>query len=94
MKTFTQKLEELIESAYLAIANSLVLIGEGSRHSNQIIIPVQREDFQFNLDNGRWIEEIGSVIIDNEGYQYDLSSLDEKQLCSIVDYIIELTANS
>lgn len=70
MKTFTQKLDELIKSAYLEIANSLVLIGEESRHSNQIIILVQREDLQFNLDNGRWIEEIGSIIIDNEGYQY------------------------
>ncbi|MBT2621248.1 hypothetical protein [Chryseobacterium sp. ISL-6] len=90
MKTFTQKLEELIESAHLIIANSLVLIGEESRHSNQIIIPIRKEELQFNLDNGRWLEEIGSVVIDNKGYQYSLSFLDDEQVFSITDHIMEL----
>ena len=90
MKTFTQKLENLRESAYLTIVNHLTLIGEESCHSHQIIIPVRTANLQFNLNNGRWLEEIGSVIIDNEGYQYGLSVLDDEQLCSITDHIIEL----
>jgi len=90
MKTFTQKLESLRETAYLTIGNHLTLIGEESRYSNQIIIPIRKPELQFNLENGRWLEEIGSIIIDNCGYQYSLFILNDEQLCSITDYIIEL----
>ena len=59
--------------------------------NNSIIIPVRKEELRFNLDNGRWLEEIGSIIIDNTGHQYSLSFLDDEQLFRIVDYIVELT---
>ena len=91
MKTFTQKLENLRETAYLTIGIHLTLIGEESRHNNSIIIPVRKEELRFNLDNGRWLEEIGSIIIDNTGHQYSLSFFDDEQLFRIVDYIVELT---
>lgn len=88
MKSFTQRLEDLRENAYLTIANSLTLIGEESHHNNQMIIPVPNT-LQYNLDNGRWITEIGNTIIDNEGYQYSLSVLDTEKLFEIVDHIID-----
>lgn len=90
MKTLIRNLEELREKAYLTIGNRLTIIGEESHHSNQIVIPIRNEELQFNLDNGRWLEEIGSIVIDNEGHQYSLSSLDDKQLFRITDYVIEL----
>jgi hypothetical protein len=90
MKTYIRKLEELREKAYLTIGNCLTVIGKESRHSNQIIIPIRNEELQFNLDNGRWLEEIGSIVIDNEGHQYSLSILNDEQLCRITDYVIEL----
>lgn len=91
MKTFTQKLENLRETAYLTIGNHLTLLGEESRHSNSIIIPIRKEELRFNLDNGRWLEEIGNIIIDNTGHQYSLSVLDDERLFRVVDYIVDLS---
>jgi len=55
-----------------------------SKHQNCKAYLIKR--CNFNLDGGRWLEEITKTnLIDNNGYCYDFNVLTLEQLCEIGD---------
>ncbi len=77
-----------LERQVVARIMSLVIKkGKESKHSTERCLKV-KQDQQFNLDGGRWLEEISAdKLIDNYGYTYSYSVLTLDQLCQIADNI-------
>lgn len=88
MKSFVSKLDELFTEASNYIANKVCSIGKESKHINEKSIKIRTEEFNYNLDGDRYLDEITSdILLDNEGYHYDYGVLSLDQLCHLADYI-------
>ena len=84
---FFDKLEKLRKDCYLQIGNMSQLKGKKSKHNNSIVIPVPTDDIYISVVDDRYITEIGSVLIDNSGYQYSLGMLDVVDLVKLTDFV-------
>lgn len=51
-------------------------------------IEIEEDEFQYNLDNDRYLTEIGEdYLFDSYGHSYDFCALDIENLCHLVDYL-------
>jgi hypothetical protein len=83
--TFRRKYLNLKQEVVSEITSLIRQQGEDSKHRNERILKVN-EAQQFNLDGGRYLEEVASTeLIDNQGYAYHFDVLTLDQLCEIVD---------
>ncbi len=82
------KLEELIKKMKLEIGRRVRWQGDESRFSNVQVITIYNDDFNFNLDGGRWLLEVSEEhLYDNCGYQYSFDTLPADQFAELTDYI-------
>ncbi len=87
---FTEKLNNLYEEIRLSIIKNVADKGVESTNYNKIIVKVP-DDLAFNLDNGRYVEEVGQHdLIDNQGYIYNFGVLDYEQLTELADWLENL----
>jgi hypothetical protein len=90
MEKLTEKLEELNQAIVQRIIDLISTKGLKSEHNNSIVLKVQDEENMYNLENGNWLVELNEVmLIDNNGYQYHLSSLSLEKLCGVIDSIAD-----
>lgn len=92
MKKILQKAEMLRQEAIEFLTQYDKDYRIKSEHFLGTVIPVTYEEIQYNLEGGRYLSEVdiqNKKIIDNSGYQYDLSILSDHQLFTIVDTIQE-----
>ena len=87
MGQFQEKYKALEKEISEKIWKKIEHKGVKSKHSDGFVMKLKEEQM-FNLDGGRWAIEIGeTILIDNNGYQYNHSVLTLEQLCEIVDNI-------
>lgn len=56
---------------------------------------IDDENFQFELENGRYLIRINTKgLVDNEGYLYDYSALNIEELFELGDYLVKKYRNS
>jgi len=86
MGTFIKK-HKTLEKEIIAVIEQLIKAkGVESKHRGDVLVLKVKDDQQFNLDGGRYLTEITSnELIDNQGYNYNLSVLSLEQLCEVVD---------
>lgn len=90
MKKLTNKLETLNQEIVQQIIELIRIKGVKSKHSSDIVLSIQDEEQMHNLEGGRYLVELNSkVLIDNQGYQYNLEVLEIDKLCEVVDSIAE-----
>ena len=91
MKTFEAQLYDLKKKMFQTISLKLNAVGVPSKFNfNCQVITVDDEDFQFTLQDDRYLIEVGSVLVDNKGYTHAIESLPLEQLIKITDYILNL----
>jgi hypothetical protein len=90
MKTFTQRLESLIDEAKTELQMIIYKYGVKCTHSNKNCIQVPK-NYQCVLSNNNVLCEINEHMecIDNSGYLYDINSISTSDFLEIVDVIIE-----
>lgn len=92
---YIDKLNILFSDAADYLTQLVSLKGKESKHSAQTCLKVTDEDLQFTLSGGRYLTEVGAdILIDNEGYTYDLSTLEYEQFFKLVDYLIKKYGNA
>lgn len=90
MEKLTKKLETLNQEIVQQIIELIEMKGVKSKHTSDIVLSIQDEEKMYNLDGGRYLVELNSkVLIDNQGYQYNLEVLEIDKLCEVVDSIAE-----
>jgi hypothetical protein len=90
MEKLTKKLEILNQEIIQRIIDLIETKGVKSKHTSNMVLSIQDEEQMHNLEGGRYLVELNSeVLIDNQGYQYHLESLEIKELCEVVDSIAE-----
>lgn len=94
--TFEDRLDLLIGEATGILRTLIETFGQESKNYNSPSISIEDsvggEDFQYNLEGGRWLDEIiilhGELsLIDNQGYQYSPSVLGVEKLMKLTDYL-------
>lgn len=90
MITFTAKLDDLIEDAITKMRILINAKGEDSEHTDDKCLKVTDDDLMFNLENGRYLNEVTEYnLIDNRGYSYNFYVLETEKLMEITDYFIK-----
>jgi len=90
MKTFETQLGELYEKACIRIHKKIKKSPIISNHIGHEQVIIVDDDRAFNLEGGRWLEEVSETeLIDNYGYTYNYSVLDYDDLMNLADYINE-----
>ena len=86
MKSFTQKYNEFEEQIKLRLQKLVKSKGRESKHTNDRVLLIKKDEIQFNFERGRYLTEISETnLIDNYGYSYYYSALTLAQLCEIID---------
>jgi len=85
------KLVELIDEALSTLDELFIAHGEKSKYSQAIVLKITHEDYQFNLEGGRYLTEITDewTLIDDSGYQYNSTVLEHSDLMEVIDYLNE-----
>lgn len=90
MEKLTKKLETLNQEIVQQIIELIEMKGVKSKHSSDMVLSIQDEEQMHNIEGGRYLVELNSkVLIDNEGYRYNLEVLEIDKLCEVVDSITE-----
>lgn len=86
-KSYSEKNHELRKTIELKISEKLSRKGVESKFSSTKVLKVR--EAQFNLDNGRYLVEVGcDELIDNKGYTYSFEVLETEQFCELADEIL------
>lgn len=91
MKTYTDKLDELLLEAINKINDLIQQQGQESEYSHHRCLKIKDDDVMFNLrGGGRYVTEVANnILIDNGGMEYDYGVLSVDKIMTIVDYLIE-----
>ena len=91
MERYGQKVENLIQEALATVFSIIDKKGVDSEHKGHTkCLRVEEEEFNFNLEGGRYLTEITrEEIIDNSGYHYNFVVLDTEELINLLDHLIE-----
>ena len=94
MVNFTEKYKNLIEEVERTLIELIKDKGERSKHYNEKALIITDDDKMFNIAGGRWLTEITTLdnqtllLIDNYGYQYSVTVLDDMEnLFIVADYL-------
>ena len=86
--SFTEQLNNLFETVSLSIINRVRTIGKESQFSDNKVIEIQDEEFQFNLGGSAYLVEVSErFLINNEGMEHHYSLLEYEELFALADYI-------
>lgn len=86
---FSTKRKSFREDCYLHIANMVNLKGSPSKYTlSEKVITIPDEIYIETSGKGVAVE-IGSIVIDEYGYQYSLGIINDEVLCDICDYLTE-----
>jgi hypothetical protein len=89
MKTYTEKLNTILDEGLNKIKKLILKKGEESKHNNEMCLKITDNYHNINLDGDRYLTEINSDnLIDNHGYQYQHNVLSTDDLLSVIDYLI------
>ena len=90
MKNLQQHLATIWQNAKANLTDLIIAHGSESKHVNQHCIKVKDDDFKYNLDNGRYLDEITpTILIDNDGHQYNHDVLTSSQFFEVIDHLVE-----
>ncbi len=88
MKSYVSQLDTFLDKMKAVIAKRVKSQGSESKFTSGKVITIYNDDYNFNLDGGRWLLEVDEQrIYDNCGYHYDYSVLEATQLAELTDYI-------
>lgn len=90
MGNLMNQLLKVRNKASLTLNDLIVRHHTQSEFSNTEVIKITDEDFNYNLDDGRWLKEISqSNLIDNEGHTCDHDCITHEQLFELIDHLAE-----
>jgi len=90
MKTFTERYKILLNEINRILIDLIEKQKIESNHTTDYCLRIIDEEKMYNVLGGRYIVEVtASVIIDNEGYQYNQSVIDVEEYLDLIDYLIE-----
>ena len=92
MDSFEVILDNLYENAKTKLFDLVIDHGEESDHVSEKVLKITDDEFMFNLEGGRYLTEFHHHygLIDNNGHQYSIYSLDSEQFFQVVDYLIKI----
>ncbi len=93
MKTYSKKLEELLDSVEAKLLKLIDKKGTESEHFSDKSLKIKEDDLMYNLEGGRYLTEITRVdghceLVDNNGYRYYYSALETEKFLKVADHLI------
>ena len=90
---YSKQLENIIDKALYKLCDLIQKKGEESGFVAGKCFKIKEGNYRYNLYDGRYLVEITQQdLIDNSGYTYDYTTLEAKQLLSLIDHIISINS--